>query len=640
MGGIMSLTGDVGRTPLVTGGNQAQVLAGLNAFARGGHVLVRPATATAVASSSTCRPRSARPGMLELYGRVHRGWWAGHPAPRQPHPSHVGRSTRASTVGPASSPSNARSPRCSACSMTPSWPSHGSPSRCSACEPLNEEALTAKMYVCFMDKTKAELLAAGLAAMVPVGVAMTPGRSLATPGLHERGAFDTHRRRAPCPVAPVPRFRLAPVGRAAGRRPVGAALGRHRPVGSRHAPARRASGRRPHHDVGGSVRHTCTWPRWAPTSSRSSRRRRGTTSARSCPSPASPTRGTRRTTSTPTTATSGRSRSTWPRPRAATLLLRLLANADVLIENYRADVLDKLGLTDDVLQAANPKLGHHQHGGVRQSGPRPPLRRLRAGDRADVGPRVAVAATRRRRAVQDRHLLRRPSRRAERRAPPSCSASSARRHRRTGCHVDLAQRETAWCSSARRSSPRPVARSPVHRGCRDARFAPQGAYRVPGDEQWLVVSVRTDDEWRALCVCHRPRRSRPASPSTSDAPATTSSTAIEAWSEMQRAADRHGHAAGGRGAGGPGARHRLDARRHPHLHRGYWVYLPTRRCPATGSKASPGVCATPRPNRRHAPFFGEHNEEILAALGVSQEELAELSAANVIATAPINPGVG
>ena len=36
--------------------------------------------------------------------------------------------------------------------------------------------------------------------------------------------------------------------------------------------------------------------------------------------------------------------------------LKLVANSDVLIENYRADVMGKLGLTDEVLFAANPSL--------------------------------------------------------------------------------------------------------------------------------------------------------------------------------------------------------------------------------------------------------------------------------------------
>ena len=36
--------------------------------------------------------------------------------------------------------------------------------------------------------------------------------------------------------------------------------------------------------------------------------------------------------------------------------LKLVANSDVVIENYRADVMGKLGLTDEVLFAANPSL--------------------------------------------------------------------------------------------------------------------------------------------------------------------------------------------------------------------------------------------------------------------------------------------
>ena len=44
---------------------------------------------------------------------------------------------------------------------------------------------------------------------------------------------------------------------------------------------------------------------------------------------------------------------------------------------------------------------------------------------------------------------------------------------------------------------------------------------------------------------------------------------------------------------------------------------------------------------RHSPLFGEHNQEILGGvLGLSADELAELSSQRVIADAPINPGVG
>ena len=51
------------------------------------------------------------------------------------------------------------------------------------------------------------------------------------------------------------------------------------------------------------------------------------------------------------------------------------------------------------------------------------------------------------------------------------------------------------------------------------------------------------------------------------------------------------------------------------------------------------VDAVPTP-RRHAPFFGEHNAEILGELGLGEEDVSALAKRAVIADAPINPGVG
>ena len=51
------------------------------------------------------------------------------------------------------------------------------------------------------------------------------------------------------------------------------------------------------------------------------------------------------------------------------VLLKLVAQADVLIENYRAGVMDRLGLASEVLQAANPGLIHCSITGFGTSGP-------------------------------------------------------------------------------------------------------------------------------------------------------------------------------------------------------------------------------------------------------------------------------
>ena len=51
------------------------------------------------------------------------------------------------------------------------------------------------------------------------------------------------------------------------------------------------------------------------------------------------------------------------------VLLNLLAGADVLIENYRAGVMERLGLTPKVLQETNPRLIHCSITGFGSSGP-------------------------------------------------------------------------------------------------------------------------------------------------------------------------------------------------------------------------------------------------------------------------------
>ena len=51
------------------------------------------------------------------------------------------------------------------------------------------------------------------------------------------------------------------------------------------------------------------------------------------------------------------------------VMLKLLAGADILLENYRPGIMQKFGLTDDVLAAANPRLIHCSITGFGASGP-------------------------------------------------------------------------------------------------------------------------------------------------------------------------------------------------------------------------------------------------------------------------------
>ena len=81
----------------------------------------------------------------------------------------------------------------------------------------------------------------------------------------------------------------------------------------------------------------------------------------------------------------------------------------------------------------------------------------------------------------------------------------------------------------------------------------------------------------------------------------------------------------------------------PHLvARGFWVDLPHPKMHPYRQQGVvwPFAAAGPAP-RRHSPFFGEHNDEILRGeLGLTETDMAALTAASVIADAPINPGIG
>ena len=69
-----------------------------------------------------------------------------------------------------------------------------------------------------------------------------------------------------------------------------------------------------------------------------------------------------------------------------------------------------------------------------------------------------------------------------------------------GQHIDMSQAEAALHFLA----PQCVAywrggKVAEAQGNRDERYAPQGIYRVQGEDRWLALSVRSDAEWRRLC---------------------------------------------------------------------------------------------------------------------------------------------
>jgi len=329
-------------------------------------------------------------------------------------------------------------------------------------------------------------------------------------------------------------------------------------------------------------------------------------------------------------------------PEGRELFLRLVERSDVVIENYRADVLEKLGLGYEVLRERKRDIILVSMAGFGKTGP--------DRDYVGYGPIIEqMAGLASLTGYGDDGI---PYKTGISYGDPVAGAAAAGavalaliRRQRTGegTFIDLAQREvmaTLIGEAFVRASLR--GQVPPHRGNRDERFAPQGVYRSFGVDRWVAISVRNDEEWRALAevigrqdLANLTLEERRARHDELD-------QAIEAWTSLIRP-QVAAQVLQERGIPAAPVIDTEAIHDDPNLvARGYWVTLPHPRMKPWRQPRSPWrfAEAQPRP-RRHAPLFGEHNEEILGGLlGLSREEIARLEAEGVVGRAPVNARPG
>lgn len=320
--------------------------------------------------------------------------------------------------------------------------------------------------------------------------------------------------------------------------------------------------------------------------------------------------------------------------------LKLVKHCDVVIENYRADVLDSLGLGYEVLTTARPDIILVSMAGYGKTGP----------ERAQVGfgPIIEqMSALTSLTGYGDDGV---PIKTGLSYGDPVAGMAAVtaavlalikRRKTGEGTFIDLAQREVlstfigeAFVAASLRGE------TTAQRGNREARYFAQGVYRCAGDEQWLAVSMRTLGEWRSVAkaldlteeLTDVPKEARLDEVDRRIGAALASMDPQEAMERLAK-------------AGVPAGRvlNTVDIHNDPHLEaRGYWVELPhPRMAPWKQPRASWQFKEAQPAMKRHAPLFGEHNREILSGLlGLSDAEIAELERLEVIADAPVNPGIG
>ena len=186
------------------------------------------------------------------------------------------------------------------------------------------------------------------------------------------------------------------------------------------------------------------------------------------------------------------------RPEGLELALSLVSLSDIVVENFAAGVIERLGLGYDALRQAKADIIMVSSSGTGHSGPDkdyvaygsllqyytgwnsisgyPNSEPIKGGLWADpwVGMELAMIAT---------------------------AALNHRAATGEGNYIDFSMAEALTASlpealldyQMNDRVPQPI-------GNADTRHAPHNVYRCKGDDRWLAIAVQTDDEWRRLCA--------------------------------------------------------------------------------------------------------------------------------------------
>ena len=184
------------------------------------------------------------------------------------------------------------------------------------------------------------------------------------------------------------------------------------------------------------------------------------------------------------------------KPEAVEIARPLAAKSDILIENFATGVMDRLGLGAEALKALNPDLIYISASGMGRTGTR--CARGRVWNAAAVLCRVRRAQSpSASRAAHRPGVARsdvRPDARLRRRRSalaPAAEGGVAR--------VDFSMLEAMLWTMAEPLLATQLGAPPQPMGNASPRYAPHGAWRCAGDDEWISIAVRTDAEWRALC---------------------------------------------------------------------------------------------------------------------------------------------
>jgi crotonobetainyl-CoA:carnitine CoA-transferase CaiB-like acyl-CoA transferase len=346
--------------------------------------------------------------------------------------------------------------------------------------------------------------------------------------------------------------------------------------------------------------------------------------------------------------------------RGKEILLELIARSDILIENFRPDAMDKLGLTRDVIEAANPNIVFVSMPAYGSEGPDSGL--------VGYGPSIEeMTGLANLNGYQDGPPMKTGISYGDPMAGVLAAAAACLglldRQQHGGQHIEVAQRDGLigvvgdsiinWQLTGV---------TPERLGNRHEFHAPQGCYECkpfehdegrPLDiyhsagqgeratDRWVTLSVESDEQWPALCELIG-RDDLAADPSLATAEGRRArhdeiDDAIAAWTQGITDYDAADALQALGIAASPvismttlpldphlAARHFIESVEHPQIGA-------TRVSGTNWRHAGPWQPSI----RRSAPLFGQDNRDVLSSLlGLSDEEISALEQQGVTADEP------
>lgn len=321
-------------------------------------------------------------------------------------------------------------------------------------------------------------------------------------------------------------------------------------------------------------------------------------------------------------------------PKAVDIARRLTAKSDVVVENMRPGVIDRLGLGYEAIRSIKPDIVYLSSSACGQTGPHArhvgyaPNFAGAAGlcfvtGYEDWPPSVLSGAFDLRSATTAAFAV--------------LAALLYRQRTGEGQYIDMSSQEAiAMLNTDALMDYLMNGRVRVRRGNRDDRMVPHNCYRCAGEDEWISIAVATDEEWQALCrVMGKPELVADARFCTAElrrANEEELDRVIAGWTAGRDACELM-HLLQAAGVAAAPSLSNKALFQDPHLReRGVFVQIDH---PVLGKDwviAPPWrLSRTPATIRRHAPLLGEHTYQVFEQLlGMTRAEIEALEKEGVV----------